>query len=51
MHIGKLCFGKRAYGTKRFRWFYSPMLKETMKRENFVFFWWIGWHWYLCLRR
>lgn len=51
MNIGNLYFGRRAYGTKNFRWFYSPILKENMKRNGFVFFWWFGHNWYICLKR
>lgn len=48
MNIGRLSIGKRLYGTKEFKFFYCPMLKETRK-EHFWFFWWFGYHWYVCL--
>lgn len=39
-------FGKRACNPKKFYFFYSPLLKETMQKHSFVFFWWIGpWFW------
>ena len=48
MNIGKLYFGKRLYGTNEFKFFYCPLLKENSEK-NFWFFWWIGYHWYVCL--
>ena len=47
----KLSIGKRCFGTNKFRWFYTPMLKKTKKEEGILIFWWIGRRWYLCLRR
>lgn len=41
-------FGKRRYGVKKFYFFYSPMFKETMRQEGFVFFWWIGPYFWAC---
>lgn len=51
MKIGKLSFGKRAMGTKQFRWFYCPLLKNSCQRKEFVFFWWFGHKWYVALRK
>lgn len=50
MKIGKFSIGKRLHGTKKFRFFYCPLLKETRKKY-FWFFWWFGKHWYVCLRK
>lgn len=47
--IGRFCLGIRAYGRKKFRWFYHPLLKCNEK-ANFKFFVWIGWHFYACMR-
>lgn len=47
----KLFIGKRAMGTNKFRWFYSPMLKQTRKANGFIFFWWFGHNWYICLKK
>ena len=47
----KLFIGKRYYGTNKFRWFYTPMLKSTKKAEGILIFWWIGRKWYFCLKR
>ena len=47
----KLCIGKRCYGTNKFRWFYTPILKSTKKEEGILIFWWIGRKWYFCLKR
>lgn len=40
-------FGKRKV-TKKFYFFYCPLLKTTMKRERFIFFWWIGPYYWTC---
>lgn len=48
MNIGRLSIGKRLHGTRNFRFFYCPMLKKHRK-EYFWFFWWFGYHWYVCL--
>ena len=32
------------------KWFYHPMLKSN-EEQFFVFFVWIGWHFYVCLRK
>lgn len=47
----KLSIGKRYYGRNKFRWFYSPMLKSNRKSEGFIFFWWLGRNWYICLKK
>lgn len=46
----KFSFGKRAVHPHKFYFFYSPLLKETMKENNFVFFWWIGPYYFTCRR-
>lgn len=47
----KVYIGKRAYGRNKFRWFYSPMLKKTMKTNGIIIFWWLGHNWYFCLKK
>lgn len=47
----QICIGKRIYGRNKFRWFYSPLLKESMKEAGFIIFWWLGYNWYFCLRK
>lgn len=47
----KIYIGKRAYGRNKFRWFYSPMLKKTMKTNGIIIFWWLGHDWYFCLKK
>lgn len=47
----KISFGKRLYGRNKFRWFYSPLLKESMKSGGFIIFWWLGHNWYFCLQK
>lgn len=47
----RLYIGKRAYGRNKFRWFYSPMLKQSMKEEGIIIFWWLGHNWYFCLKK
>ena len=47
----KLFIGKRYYGTNKFRWFYTPILKSTKKAEGILIFWWIGRKWFFCLKR
>ena len=42
----KLFIGKRYYGTNKFRWFYTPILKSTKKAEGILIFWWIGRKWF-----
>lgn len=42
----KISFGKRLYGRNKFRWFYSPILKENMKSGGIIIFWWLGHNWY-----
>ena len=49
MRIGRFAFGIRKYGRK-FKWFYHPLLKSN-EEQFFVFFVWIGWHFYACLRK
>ena len=34
----KIYIGKRAYGRNKFRWFYSPMIKQTMKANGIIIF-------------
>ena len=34
----KIIIGKRLYGRNKFRWFYSPMLKENMKWAGLLYF-------------
>lgn len=47
----RLFIGKRVYGRNKFRWFYSPMLKQSMKKDGFIIFWWLGYNWYFCLKK
>ena len=47
----KIYIGKRVYGRNKFRWFYSPMLKKTMKTNGIIIFWWLGYNWYFCLKK
>lgn len=47
----KISIGKRVYGRNKFRWFYSPMLKENMKANGIIVFWWLGHNWYFCLKK
>ena len=47
----KIIIGKRLYGRNKFRWFYSPMLKENMKSGGIIIFWWLGHNWYFCLKK
>ena len=47
----KIYIGKRAYGRNKFRWFYSPMIKQTMKANGIIIFWWLGHNWYFCLKK
>ena len=47
----KLFIGKRYYGTNKFRWFYTPILKSTKKAEGILIFWWVGRKWFFCLKR
>lgn len=47
----QICIGKRLYGRNKFRWFYSPMLKENMKSGGIIIFWWLGHNWYFCLKK
>ena len=49
MQIGRFGFGIRKYA-RELKWFYHPMLKEN-EEQFFVFFVWIGWHFYVCLRK
>ena len=49
MAIGRFEFGIRKYA-REFKWFYHPLLK-TNEKQFFVFFVWIGWHFYVCLRK
>lgn len=45
----KIQFGRRLYKSNKFRWFYNPMSKQTMKKYGFIIFWWIGYNWYFTL--
>ena len=47
----KIYIGKRAFRRNKFRWFYSPMLKKTMKTNGIIIFWWLGYNWYFCLKK
>lgn len=47
----KIYIWKRAFGRNKFRWFYSPMLKKTMKTNGIIIFWWLGYNWYFCLKK
>lgn len=47
----KIYFGKRTYSRNKFKWFYSPMLKQNMKKNGIIIFWWLGYNWYFCLRK
>ena len=47
----KMCIGRRLYNRNKFRWFYTPLSKQTMKRNGIIIFWWIGHNWYFCLRK
>ena len=49
MKIGRFGFGIRKYA-REFKWFYHPLLKSN-EEQFFVFFVWIGWHFYVCLRK
>lgn len=42
----RISIGKRVYGRNKFRWFYSPMLKQNMKANGIIIFWWFGHNWY-----
>lgn len=50
MRIGRFTIGIRTCRTSDFLWFYHPLL-ECNEKPNFVFFVWIGWHLYACMRR
>lgn len=47
----QISIGKRAYSRNKFRWFYSPMFKQTMKENGIIIFWWFGHNWYFCLKK
>ena len=47
----KIYIGKRAFGRNKFGWFYSPILKKTMKANGIIIFWWLGYNWYFCLKK
>lgn len=47
----KIYIGERACGRNKFRWFYSPMLKKTMKTNGIIIFWWLWYNWYFCLKK
>lgn len=49
MKIGKFEIGIRK-SCRKFKWFYHPMLPYNEKRF-FVFYVWIGWHFYMCVRK
>lgn len=47
----KISIGKRVYERNKFRWFYSPMFKQTMKANGIIIFWWFGHNWYFCVKK
>lgn len=47
----QISIGKRAYSRNKFRWFYSPMFKQTMKENGIIIFWWFVHNWYFCLKK
>ena len=49
MTIGRFDFGIRK-NAREFKWFYHPLFKSN-EEQFFVFFVWIGWHFYACLRK
>lgn len=49
MKIGKIEIGIRK-SCGKFEWFYHPLLPYNEKRY-FVYYVWIGWHLYLCIRK
>ena len=46
-HIGPICIGHRHFHTKKFHFFYKPLL-ECNRKPNFWFFYWFGHRWYAC---
>lgn len=50
MTVGKFSIGQRKCGTDKFHFFYCPLLKSD-KKKYFNFFWWIGKHWYIVLKK
>lgn len=46
-HLG---FGIRAANKDRFYWFYNPLLRNG-KEYGFVFYWWMGHHFFIFLRK
>ena len=49
MVIGRLAFGIRNSSRNKFKFFYDPT--AGYHKDIFVFFYWIGWHWYICLHK
>lgn len=47
----QISIGKRAYGRNKFRWFYSPLFKQTMKANGIIILWWFGYNWCFCLKK
>ena len=47
----QISIGKRFYGRNKFRWFYSPMFKQTMKANGIIILWWFGYNWCFCVKK